>query len=153
MGAGHDLPLHSGEARAASTADRQAHAASTADREARAASATSGGGKYLGCFKDQGAPAGTEGRDLNGAIRSDGGMTTALCVNECRAKNFAYAGTQYSSYCFCGGSYGKSGAANNCDMKCAGTAGETCGGAWANSVYATGVAAAAVPPPPPAQQG
>jgi hypothetical protein len=96
---------------------------------------SSGGGQYLGCFKDEGE---TVGRDLNGAVRSDSRMTTAMCVSECRAKGFAYAGTQYSSYCFCGGSYGKYSTANNCDMKCSGNAGETCGGAWANSVYATG---------------
>jgi hypothetical protein len=113
-----------------------------------------GAGQYLGCFKDQGAPAGTEGRDLNGSISNNTRMTTASCANECRAKNFAYAGTQYSSYCFCGNSYGKSGGANNCNMKCAGNPGETCGGAWANSVYATGAApvtAAAKPAQPPTQ--
>ncbi|MGH9906095.1 MAG: WSC domain-containing protein, partial [Pyrinomonadaceae bacterium] len=105
--------------------------------------AVTGGGQYVGCFKDQGAAGGTEGRDLNGSISNSAAMTTALCVNECRTKNFAYAATQYASYCFCGNSYGKSGTSENCNMKCAGNAGDTCGGAWANSVYATGVAASA----------
>ena len=62
-------------------------------------------------------------------------MTTQMCASECSAKGFAYAGTQYGTWCFCGNSYGKSGAANNCDMACGGNAGEKCGGTWANSVY------------------
>ena len=104
-----------------------------------------GGAGYVGCFKDQGDPTGTAGRDLSGASRQDGRMTTQMCVSECRAKGFAYAGTQYSTWCFCGNSYGKSGVANNCDMPCGGNPGEKCGGAWANSVYQL---AAAVAPQP-----
>ena len=91
---------------------------------------------YLGCFKDQGDPGGLGGRDLSGAIRSDPRMSSQMCTAECRAKGFSYAGTQHSSYCFCGNSYGATGAAANCDMGCAGNPGEKCGGAWANSVYA-----------------
>jgi beta-lactam-binding protein with PASTA domain len=95
--------------------------------------------RYLGCFKDQGAAHDVAGRDLDGAMSSDGGMTSAMCVEECRAQGFAYAGTQYSNYCFCGNRYGTSGPADNCDMPCAGNSSEICGGSWANSVYATGV--------------
>ena len=81
-----------------------------------------------------------------------------MCVEECRAQGFAYAATQYSSYCFCGNRYGASGPAHNCNMPCAGNPGEICGGAWANSVYETGnttpqIAHAPPPtpePPPPA---
>ena len=61
-------------------------------------------------------------------------MTTQMCTAECRAKGFAYAGTQYSNWGFCGNKYGASGAANNCDMNCGGNPGEKCGGAWVNSV-------------------
>jgi hypothetical protein len=108
-------------------------------------------GRYLGCFKDQGAATATQGRDLNGALFNDARMTPAACVKACRDKNFAYAGVQYSSYCFCGNSYGSSGPADNCNMRCSGNAGEACGGAWANSVYATGAApaASAAKPAPP----
>jgi hypothetical protein len=93
---------------------------------------------YLGCFRDQGASTGTEGRDLNGHVFSRAGMTTEICTDECRAKGFPYAGTQSGSYCFCGTSYGRSGPAGNCDIKCQGNTGQVCGGAWANSVYAVG---------------
>ena len=89
---------------------------------------------YVGCFRDQGNPSGTSGHDLAGAVRQDAPMTTQMCTAECRAKGFAYAGTQYSNWGFCGNKYGASGAANNCDMNCGGNPGEKCGGAWVNSV-------------------
>jgi len=100
---------------------------------------TSGGGfstsRYLGCYRDQGEPTGTNGRDLNGFVVNDGNMSTAFCTSTCQGKGFRYAATQYGSWCFCGNSYGRSGQADNCNMKCAGNPAETCGGSWANSVY------------------
>ena len=92
---------------------------------------------YIGCFKDQGNPFGVENRDLNKAIFSKNDMTISKCIDYCKSKGFKYAGLQYSSYCFCGNSYGKYGKANNCNMKCAGDANEICGGFWANSIYST----------------
>lgn len=83
----------------------------------------------LGCFKDDSK------RDLDGHNFYDRNMTTELCVSTCRAKNFSHAGTQYASYCFCGNTFGKFGAANNCNAKCTGNRDETCGGTWANTVY------------------
>ena len=50
-------------------------------------------------------------------------------------KGFHYAATQYRTQCFCGNSYDKYGAADNCDVKCAGDQSQTCGGGWANQVY------------------
>lgn len=93
------------------------------------------GAGYLGCFRDQGDPAGTRGRDLNGYMTGSEAMSPALCVQTCAARGFAFAGVQYGRYCFCGNSYGRSGRATNCDMRCAGSAGQICGGGWANSVY------------------
>ena len=84
---------------------------------------------YLGCYKDQGD------RDLSGHGFNGSKMTTDRCTSECRSRGFAYAGTQYSKWCFCGNSYGNSGSANNCNMPCSGNSSETCGGSWANSVY------------------
>jgi hypothetical protein len=101
--------------------------------------------QYLGCFKDQGTRVGVEGRDLNGAFSNDPRMTTQMCVDQCRAKGFAYAGTQRSTYCFCGNSYGRSGPAENCSTRCAGRAEEVCGGVWSNSVYAVGALAVQAP--------
>ncbi len=91
--------------------------------------------KYIGCFKDQGEPQGTKGRDLSGFAISDPKMTTEKCVSICREKGFKYAGTQYGTWCFCGNTYGKSGKADNCNMKCGGDNRQKCGGTWANSVY------------------
>jgi WSC domain len=101
--------------------------------------------QYLGCFRDQGTRTGTDGRDLNGAFTNDPRMTTQMCVDQCRAKGFAYAGTQRSTYCFCGNSYGRSGPAENCSARCAGKSDEVCGGVWSNSVYAIGTLAVRAP--------
>ena len=95
------------------------------------------GTNYLGCFKDQGDPTGTRGRDLSGFVLNDPAMTVDKCVSLCRQKGFPYAGAQYSSWCFCGNDYGKSGKVENCNMKCAGNPEQICGGAWANSIYGT----------------
>lgn len=126
----------------------------------------------LGCFKDQGDPQGTNGRDLSGFMfvapaelptyprpgkpgiisRPPGGgativrppqpgMTNAMCSAECGKRGFLFAGTQYSTYCFCGNQYGRSGPSMDCKTPCNGNAGEICGGAWANSVHWTGLTA------------
>jgi hypothetical protein len=102
--------------------------------------------QYLGCFRDQGTRTGTEGRDLSGAFANDPRMTTQMCVDQCRAKGFAYAGTQRSTYCFCGNSYGRSGPAEDCSTRCAGSSDEICGGIWSNSVYSIGALAVQAPP-------
>lgn len=101
------------------------------------AGSTSAAPKYLGCFKDQGNwfVLTTEGRDLNGLTANNPGMTIEQCVSICRTQGFAYAGTQYRTQCFCGNAYGRSGAANNCNMACGGNPAQMCGGSWANSVY------------------
>ena len=95
--------------------------------------------RYLGCFRDQQTNAlggaTTQGRDMDGFITNDAGMTSARCVTVCRNQGFPYAGTQYATYCFCGRSNGRSGAADNCNMACGGNSSEMCGGTFANSVY------------------
>ena len=98
--------------------------------------------KSEGCFKDQGDATGTDGRDLSGFALNLPLMTISLCIEECEHRDFSYAGVQYGKWCFCGNSYGTSGAATNCDMRCGGASQEICGGAWANKVFATRHAAA-----------
>ncbi|HEY3027299.1 MAG TPA: WSC domain-containing protein [Pyrinomonadaceae bacterium] len=93
-----------------------------------------GSGQYLGCWKD------TDYRDVGdtsqgGYYWQDANMTTERCIASCSGKGYAYAATQSSSYCFCGNTYGKYGRADNCNMKCGGDSGQTCGGTYANSVY------------------
>ena len=91
----------------------------------------------MGCHHDMGNPGGTNGRDLSGLYFSVEKMTNDFCVEVCAASGFAYAGTQYGQSCFCGNSYGSRGPATNCNVPCPGNPCEACGGAWANSVYAT----------------
>lgn len=107
----------------------------------------------LGCFKDQGDPQGTNGRDLAGFMTSAPNMTGAVCIAQCQARGFAYAGTQYGSYCFCGNEYGRSGPAQNCNVPCAGNGAEMCGGAWANSVYRAAATQNTLTPAAPSKAG
>lgn len=88
---------------------------------------------YLGCFKD------TSAFDLNGYLERSALNTPARCVEICRQRGFAFAAVQYGESCLCGNSYGKYGAATNCNMPCTGDANQTCGGYTANSVFGTGV--------------
>ncbi|MGQ0677178.1 MAG: WSC domain-containing protein, partial [Rhodospirillales bacterium] len=92
-------------------------------------------GGRIGCFKDAGNPLSLQGRDLDGHVMNWHGMTPKFCIEQCAKKGFAYAGTQYGSFCFCGNSYGKNGPADNCTMPCNGDYKEKCGGHWANTVY------------------
>ena len=98
---------------------------------------------FVGCFKD------TSDFDLKGHLERSAQNSPQRCISVCQAKGFAYAGVQYGESCLCGNSYGKYGAANNCNMACTGDRGQVCGGYGANSVYATGVTVARPPPPPP----
>uniref|UniRef100_A0A1I8JAG1 WSC domain-containing protein n=1 Tax=Macrostomum lignano TaxID=282301 RepID=A0A1I8JAG1_9PLAT len=70
-----------------------------------------------------------------GVNRAD--MTLQLCSQICELGNFKYFGAQYSSHCFCGNSYGSQGGApvSDCNMNCAGNAGQICGSGSRNSVY------------------
>jgi hypothetical protein len=94
---------------------------------------TGGQTGYIGCFKD------TTAYDLDGFLERSRSNTPERCVETCRAKGFAYAAVQYGESCLCGNSYGKYGAADNCNYKCTGDSSKICGGYNANSVYGTGV--------------
>lgn len=94
--------------------------------------------RYLGCFADNrsAAPTGVAGRDLDGDVWNHATMTVNACIARCRAGNFAFAGVQYRTWCFCGNEHGRHGASGACNMPCPGNPQETCGGAWANGIYA-----------------
>lgn len=107
-----------------------------------AAQCTRQPGNYVGCYAEdrRADPVGLRNRVLGGAMIADNpAMTVDKCVSYCGSKGFAYAGTQYSKWCFCGNSYADNGEAKNCNMACSGDNSQTCGGAWANSVYRTSV--------------
>jgi len=90
------------------------------------------GFKYAGCFKD------ASDRTLAGEIRPDlGRISNTLCINHCKSKGFALAGTEYGGQCYCGNELVGSEKLDEslCNMPCEGDAKETCGGGWSLSVY------------------
>jgi hypothetical protein len=90
---------------------------------------------YLWCYAD------SLNRDLPFQIGgNDPTMSAETCVPLCKAHHFAYAGTQDGNQCWCGDSYGSEGMSSSCTTPCGGNSAEKCGGPWANSVFATGVA-------------
>jgi hypothetical protein len=92
---------------------------------------------YVGCFTD----------DWNRALPAyqGAGFGSQACVDTCRNQGYAYAGSQYYDQCFCGNALGYSQVSDaECNTPC-NVGGGYCGGAWRNSIYATG----ASPPPGP----
>lgn len=90
-----------------------------------------GGGGFIGCFKD------TQPFDLDGYLEAGGDNTPERCIAACRARGFQYAGLQDGKSCLCGNTYGRYGAADNCNVKCTGDNRQICGGFNANSIYST----------------
>ena len=91
-----------------------------------------GGGPagYAGCFTDDG----------NRALPAyqDGSYSLQACNDRCRSAGYAYSGSQYYDQCFCGNAVGYSQVSDaECNTPCNSGGGE-CGGAWRNSIYATG---------------
>jgi hypothetical protein len=95
---------------------------------------------YVGCYIDN------DNRDLNGYNTSDNTMTPGQCLSICQQMNYKYYGVQFSSYCFCGDTYGKYGSVpyTECNMTCAGDKALDCGASWRNSIYS--VSASILPP-------
>ena len=90
------------------------------------------GAKLLGELRREiGAP----GQQRYG-VTGDGSMTNPKCQSLCLQKGFKYAGTEYSSECFCGNSLSAEKAAeSNCNYKCEGNYQEICGGYWHISIH------------------
>jgi hypothetical protein len=109
---------------------------------ARGGGSCSGGGGgmpagYIGCFTD----------DWNRALPANpgGGFGLQACLDTCRNQGYAYAGSQWYDQCFCGNALAYTQVSDaECNTPCS-YGGGYCGGAWRNSIYATG----APPPPPP----
>lgn len=86
---------------------------------------------YVGCFTD----------DANRALPTNfgGGHTIESCMAVAQANGYAYAGLQWYGQCFAGNSLGYVQVSDGeCNTPCDANSGQTCGGAWRNSVYATG---------------
>ena len=111
-------------------------------------------GGFQGCFVDKTSTNGQPdhmrwdpARDLQLNKGASNAMTPALCVQWCKEGNatrggrpFKYAGVQAGTFCLCGDSYGRYGAAalNECNMPCpGGSKGEMCGAHLRHDVYDT----------------
>ncbi|KAI8520704.1 hypothetical protein Bbelb_004580, partial [Branchiostoma belcheri] len=86
---------------------------------------------YQGCYKDG------ERRRLPHAFRQRADMTADVCVQHCRQRGYAYAGTQYYKECWCGSELPTRGPREDseCATPCGGNQKEMCGGEWRLSVY------------------
>jgi hypothetical protein len=90
-----------------------------------------GGAAYAGCFSD----------DPSRALpaHQPGGFSIQACNDRCRSAGFAFSGSQWFDQCFCGNAPGFSRVGDGeCNTPC-NAGGGFCGGAWRNSIYATGV--------------
>ncbi|XP_078666203.1 uncharacterized protein LOC144908469 isoform X3 [Branchiostoma floridae x Branchiostoma belcheri] len=93
--------------------------------------------EYMGCYKDD------KKRRLPKGPKISQGMTTAVCIDHCRARGYDYAGTQYYKECWCGNErhfsrIGRRRKDRQCNTPCRGNGNETCGGPWRLSVYKVG---------------
>lgn len=86
----------------------------------------------LACYTDNVAA-----RTFTGAQLVSDSMTTSMCQAFCYSKGFKYAGTEWSTECYCDNEFRNNGvqADSGCDMECSGASGETCGGGVRLSVY------------------
>ena len=65
-------------------------------------------------------------------------MTIELCLSICRSRNFAYAGLEWQTECYCGNESTRSFEwtwPGKCDDKCAGNSNQVCGGTNAISIW------------------
>jgi hypothetical protein len=88
--------------------------------------------QYLGCWTD----------DENRALPVDlgPGHTIESCVAAAQGAGLPYAGLQWYGQCFAGGSLGYSQVGDGeCNTPCDANQAQMCGGAWRNSIYATGL--------------
>ena len=83
--------------------------------------------RYLGCFRDN------QNRDLPFLLGT--GMSRDECAFAAKNNEMRFYGLQNGGECWTGNSFGKYGAADNCNMACSKNVGEMCGGTWANQVY------------------
>ncbi|RDL36505.1 Uncharacterized protein BP5553_05857 [Venustampulla echinocandica] len=98
---------------------------------------------YQGCYTENGP------RTLQKAsYASATNMTIEYCIGFCNQQGYFYAGTEYSSECYCGNVIASSSAiapSTDCAMPCTGNSTQTCGGGSRLSLYWNGQS----PPPGP----
>ncbi|KAF4549260.1 WSC domain-containing protein 1 [Elsinoe fawcettii] len=79
---------------------------------------------YLGCYRDN-----TPGRQLADQPYGDSNNTNGRCITTCNTRGYKYAGTTYTSQCWCGNALPLYiGTEDDCNYRCTGAQNETCGG-------------------------
>ncbi|CAH0002845.1 unnamed protein product, partial [Clonostachys byssicola] len=90
----------------------------------------------LGCHDDDGS---SEGRALNHKLDLDASaFTIKLCLDGCRVRGYAYAGTENGNECWCGTNVGSKNIKVDdakCDMPCQGSPSGNCGGKSVIDLY------------------
>ncbi|KAH6679413.1 WSC domain-containing protein [Halenospora varia] len=98
---------------------------------------------YQGCYTDIGD------RTLTGTMYASGtNMTDEYCIGYCTQEGYIYAGTEYSSECYCGNKIASAATvapSTDCSMGCSANTTEVCGGPNRVSVFWNGQS----PPPGP----
>ncbi|KAI0338950.1 hypothetical protein BDW22DRAFT_661801 [Trametopsis cervina] len=66
--------------------------------------------------------------------------TPYSCISQCSAQGYRYAGVEYGDECYCGTGYAggvlpPAADVSECDMRCAGSFMNTCGGSWRMQIY------------------
>ncbi|VUC23765.1 unnamed protein product [Clonostachys rosea] len=90
----------------------------------------------LGCYDDDGT---SEGRALNHKLDLDASTFTAkICLDACRVRGYAYAGTENGNECWCGTNVGSKNIKVDdakCDTPCQGSPSGKCGGKSVIDLY------------------
>lgn len=91
---------------------------------------------YVGCFAEPIADFDKNKRLWTYYGDGSGTMTIEICKQWASARGYVYAALQFHSQCF-GGNFIAAMFQNKsvCDTPCDGNSVQTCGGAWANSMY------------------
>ncbi|KAF3024289.1 hypothetical protein E8E14_013332 [Neopestalotiopsis sp. 37M] len=88
----------------------------------------------VGCF-DNGEPGGQEALSMKTEI-SVTGMTTEICVAECKGNGFRYAGLAWYGNCYCGQTVDTAMVdSSQCSLPCDGNKTQACGGDTQINVY------------------
>ncbi|WVW80508.1 hypothetical protein I302_102492 [Kwoniella bestiolae CBS 10118] len=114
-----------------SSASKSASLTSSSASLAPSASASATPWQYLGCANE------TNPRALSLAATTSNTMTIQQCQSYCLSKNLPLAGLEYGKECYCGTalqSYSTLGF-TGCNMACAGSSSDICGGSSRLSVY------------------
>ncbi|KAL7413969.1 glycosyl hydrolase family 71-domain-containing protein [Mrakia frigida] len=86
-----------------------------------------------GCYLDSSSP-----RTLPSNFFESSAMTSTLCKATCKSAGYTFAGTQYSTQCWCGNAIDPKGTvqlSSSCNSICSGSSSEYCGGTYRLSVY------------------